>query len=421
MRAFTSALLAAGLLAAFGVSTAASAQTQLFQPENVSAWVDVRAVTADGEQGWRDGGFGKLRYGNETKFDVGQAAINWKPRLSDTLTGYVLAQYTPGGLTEWGLSEAYIKWKPVPRSDLRYSARLGQMFPPVSMEHDGPGWSVSRTLTPSAINSWIGEEVLVDGLEGTIQKTFGGHTLGLTAAVFTGNDTAGTILSWRGWALHDVASDRDTRLKLPSGDTQGYYLIFGDDYQDPYTEPMAETDGHSGQYLRLDWRPPAPFAVNFEVYANNADPESVRHAQWGWDTHFSNLGLQAQVSAKDQILAQYMAGRTVMGWRISADAWAIDDKFDSAYILLTHSFDNGAKLTGRADYFAVKDHSWRSIDDNTEKGYSATVAYIRPMTAHLDLAIEALQVASNRPARTTQSIDPHQSQTQIQVAFKLHL
>lgn len=414
-------LFAAGLLAVFGVSGAASAQTQFFQPENLSAWVDVRAVTADGEQGWRDGGFGKLRYGGETRLDIAQAAVNWKPRFTDTITGYVLAQYTPGGLTEWGVSEAYIKWKPVPKSDLRYSARLGQLFPPVSMEHDGPGWSVSRTLTPSAINSWIGEEVLVDALEGTIQKSFAGHTLGLTAAVFTGNDTSGTILSWRGWGLHDVASDRDTRLPLPSGWTQGYYLIFGADGQDPYTEPTAETDGQIGQYLRLDWRPPAPFAVNFEVYANNADPESLRHRQWGWDTHFSNLGIEAQVSPNDQVLAQYMAGTTCMGWLMGNGHWAIEDRFDSAYILLTHSFDNGARLTARADYFAVKDSSWRSIDNNTERGYGATVAYIRPVTAHLDLAVEALHVASRHPARATHALDPRQGQTQIQVAFKLHL
>jgi len=413
-------LVAAGLLAAFGVSGAASAQTQFFQPENLSAWVDVRAVTADSEQGWRDGGFGKLRYGGETRLDIAQAAVNWKPRFTDTITGYVLAQYTPGGLTEWGVSEAYLKWKPVPKSDLRYSARLGQLFPPVSMEHDGPGWSVSRTLTPSAINSWIGEEVLVDALEGTIQKSFAGHTLGLTAAVFTGNDTSATILTWRGWGLHDVASNRDTRLPLPSGNTQGYHVIFGAN-QAPFSEPMAETDGHVGHYLRLDWRPPLPFAVNAEFYANTADPNSLRHAQWGWGTRFYNIGLQAQTSPRDEILAQFMAGDTRMGWRMGNGRWAVDARFDSAYLLLSHSFDDGAHLTGRADYFAVKDFSKRNVDDNAERGYSATVAYIRPMTAHLDLAVEALHVASRHPARATHALDLRQGQTQIQVAFKLHL
>jgi hypothetical protein len=405
--------------AMFGAGSA-NAEAQLFSLENYGAWLDVRAVTADGEKAWLNNGFGKLRYGDESKLDLAQAAVNWKPRFADTVTGYVLAQYTPGTLTEWGVSEAFVKWKPVPTNDWRYSVRLGQMFPPVSMEHDGPGWSVSRTLTPSAINSWIGEEVLADALEGSVQTTVGGHTLGVTAALFTGNDTSATILTWRGWALHDIASDRDTRLPLPDDDEQGWYKKLGDANQDPYTEPLAEVDGHMGDYVRLDWRPPAPVAVNFEYYANNADPQVLRHKQWGWDTRFYNLGLTARLSPKDELLSQYMTGSTRMGWQMGR-VWAFDMDFDSAYVLLSHALDGGAKLTGRVDYFAAKDFSMRAVDDNMEKGYSATLAYIRPVNAHMDFAVEGVTVASNRPARMTRMLDPRQSQTQLQLALKLHL
>jgi hypothetical protein len=423
-------MIRAALLAALctvSVVGTARAETQLFAPENLSAWIDVRAVSADGEPSWRktygdaveQGGFGKLRYGHETRLDLAQAAINWKPRLADTVTAYVLAQYTPGSLTDFGVSEAYVKWKPVPTSDLRWSLRFGQMFPPVSMEHDGTGWSVSRTITPSAINSWIGEEVLVDGLEINVRKHIAGHEFGLTGAVFTGNDTAGTILSWRGWALHDVASDRDSRLPLPSGDSQGWYRLF-DEYQAPFTEPMAEVDGHLGDYLRLDWRPPAPVAFNLEYYANHGDPQSVRHIQWGWETRFWNLGVQAKPAAATEVLAQYMKGKTDMGWPIGHGLWAVDTDYDAAYLLVSQALRH-AKLTGRIDYFAVKDNSKRAIDDNTDKGYAATVAYLRPVSDHLDLAVEAMNVQSRHPARVTHALAAHQSQVQLQVALKLHI
>jgi len=420
-------MIRAALLAALctvSVVGTARAETQLFAPENLSAWIDVRAVSADGEPSWRTvdgdgGGFGKLRYGHETKVDLAQAAINWKPRLADTVTAYVLAQYTPGSLTDFGVSEAYVKWKPVPTSDLRWSVRFGQMFPPVSMEHDGPGWSVSRTLTPSAINSWIGEEVLVDGLELNVRKHIAGHEFGLTGAVFTGNDTSGTILSWRGWALHDVASDRDSRLPLPSGDSQGWYKLF-DDTQAAYTEPMAEVDGHVGHYLRLDWRPPMPVALNVEYYANNGDPESLRHAQWGWDTKVWNVGAQARPAAQTEILAQYMAGTTRMGWRLSNNRWGVDTGYDAAYLLISQGL-GAAKLTGRIDYFAVKDYSKRAVDDNTDKGYAATIAWMRPVSDHLDLAVEAMNVQSRHPARVTHALAARQSQVQLQVALKLHI
>ncbi len=411
--------LIATVIAGLAIAGGAHAETQLFTPENIGAWIDVRAVTADGETGWLDGGFGKLRYGHETKVDIAQAAINWKPRLADTVTGYVLAQYTPGTLTEFGVSEAFVKWKPVPKSDLHYTVRFGQFFPPVSMEHDGAGWSVSRSITPSAINSWIGEEVLVDGLEINVQKTIAGQGFGLTGALFTGNDTSGTILSWRGWSLHDIASDRDTRLPLPYGGNQGYAKLFGA-YQDPYTEPMAEIDGHVGHYLRFDWRPPAAFTVNVEYYANNGDPASLRHAQWGWDTKFWNAGLQAQVAPDTQLLAQVMTGSTRTGWNLGNGTWAIDTRYDSAYVLLTRTVGH-ARLTGRIETFGVKDRSKRVVDENADKGYAATVAYLRPVSSHLDLAVEALSVASDHPARFTHAIAAHQSQTQLQVALKLHL
>lgn len=421
------AALLAALCSVSVVGGAAKAETQLFAPENLSAWADVRAISADGEPSWRkpygdaveQGGFGKLRYGGESKIELAQAAINWKPRLADTVTAYVLAQYTPGSLTDFGVSEAYVKWKPVPTSDLRWSLRFGQMFPPVSMEHDGPGWSVSRTLTPSAINSWIGEEVLADGLELNVRKTLLGQEFGLTGALFTGNDTSGTILSWRGWALHDVASDRDSRLPLPSGDSQGWYQLFDSD-QAAFTEPAAEIDGHVGHYLRLDWRPPAPVAFNVEYYANNGDPESLRHAQWGWDTKFWNVGAQARPAARTEMLAQYMAGTTRMGWRLSSGLWAVETHYDAAYLLVTRELGR-ARLTGRIDYFSIKDLSKRAVDDNTDKGYAATVAWMRPVSDHLDLAVEAMQVQSNHPARALHALAAHQSQSQLQLALKLHI
>jgi hypothetical protein len=242
---------------------------------------------------------------------------------------------------------------------------------------------------------------------------------GVTAAVFTGNDTSGTILTWRGWALHDIASGRNSRLPLPAGN-KGWAKIFATGQQAPFSDISAEIDSNTGQYIRLDWRPPAPFAVNLDYYANEADPEAMRHDQWGWDTRFCNLGVQARPSGNVEILAQYMRGTSVMGWRMG-NVWAFDVAFDTAYVLATRELNGGAKLTGRADYFAVKDRSWRSKDDNTEKGYAATVAYMRPLNAHLDLAVETLHVVSNRPSRSYQSVAPHQAQTQIQVALKVRL
>ncbi len=414
------ALISTLLLAGAAYGSTAQAETSLFDSGNYTAWIDLRLSQANGERGWLDGGFGKLRHGDEAAADIAQAAILWKPQLTDTFSGYVLLQGVSDAEVPVGVEEAYLQWKPVPKSGFRYGLRLGQMFPPVSMEHDGTGWTTPRSLTPSAINSWIGEEVLVRGLEINAQQTFAGHRLGLTVGGFTRDDTAGTMLSWRGWALHDISAAENTKLKLPDGDNQGWYRIF-DEYQAPASQPMVELDGRLGYYVRLDWRPPAPVAVNLEFYDNQGDPMAVRNGQWGWATRFCNLGVAYRLTAKDELLSQYMTGQTATGWPVGQGYRVVDTGFESAYLLLSHSYNNGAHLTGRIDYFAVKDHSWRAVDNNGETGYSATVAWMKPVGDHLDLGIEALRVISDRPARTTHGLSPQQAQTQLQIALRWRL
>ncbi len=82
-------------------------------------------------------------------------------------------------------------------------ARAGLMWPPVSLEHGGGEWPVNESITPSAINSWIGEEVKVVGAEQRLRSPWAQHKIAVTGAVFDMNDTSGTLLAFRAWALHD--------------------------------------------------------------------------------------------------------------------------------------------------------------------------------------------------------------------------
>lgn len=411
----------------FGISILGSlfalschAEADLFGPDAFSGWVDLRIAQSAGETGWLDGGFGKLRQGgDETRFGLAQAAVLWIPRFTDNVTGHLLVEEVPDARNPLGVSEAYIKWKPVPTDANRYSFRLGQMFPPLSMEHDGPGWTTTRTLTPSAINTWIGEELLVDGVEANVSTTLGDHRVGGTFGLYASDDTAGTILAFRGWAQHDIASASNTELPLPKGFGTGYSAVFLK--QAPYSKPMVEVDGRMGYYMKLDWRPPVPIAFNMAYVYNPGTPTLVKDGQYGWTTRVIEGGFAWQAAPKEQILSQAMWGTTKMGGIVIANRHAVDIHFDSAYLLWTHSFDSGAKLTARGDYFEVIDHSWVDTDNNNEKGYSATLAWMKPLTDHLDMAVEGLHIASRRPARLTQFENPDQAQTLLQLALKIHL
>jgi hypothetical protein len=408
-----------GLLSAFAAG-GTHAQAAFFAPENYTAWIDIRLLSAGGESNWRDGGYGKLRYGNtDAGLQVAQAALLWTPRLSDNISGNLVLQDVPDAQTPLGISEAYIQWKPVPTNDTRYSFRLGQLFLPLSLEHDGAGWTTTRTLTPSMINSWIGEEGLVRAAEAKVQTRLGNHTVGATAGLFTGDDTAGTILTFRGWAQHDIATSSNTALQLPYGGNGGYTTLFLK--QAALSKPMVEVDGRGGYYLRLDWRPPAPIAFNMFYFDNPANPAIVRNGQYGWSTQFIDGGMTWQITAKNQMLSQHMWGRTKMGAGMPEGRHPADIQFESAYAMLTHSLDSGDKITARIEYFSTFDYSLVDIDNNNEKGYSATVAWMKPLTSNLDLALEALDITSNRPSRATQFEASRQAQTQVQLSLKFHL
>ena len=71
--------------------------------------------------------------------------------------------------------EAYARYSPQTSGDWQWSVKAGAFFPPISLENTEVGWTSPWTLTPSAINSWVGEEVKVVGGEATLHASLGQH------------------------------------------------------------------------------------------------------------------------------------------------------------------------------------------------------------------------------------------------------
>src|SRR5437868_11124281 len=199
---------------------------------------DVRLVAVNGEKSWIAGGFGKLRSGSDDDLrlrpQLGNVSLVWKPQFTWSLGATIVGSLQGGPRTGAGLSQAYLTYKPMRTTGLAPSARIGLMWPPVSLEHEGADWHVRNSITPSAINSWIGEEVRPVAIEGTLGASLGEHKLRATAAVFAANDTAGTLLTFRGWALHDRMTLAFRRQPLPAlKDDVG-------SYQAPFTHPLLD-------------------------------------------------------------------------------------------------------------------------------------------------------------------------------------
>ena len=97
--------------------------------------------------------------------------------------------------------EGWLRYRPVSTTPWRWSVKAGAFFAPFSLENTETGWTSHWTLTPSAINSWFGDELRTVGTEGTLEWRREEGTLSLIGALFGWNDPAGVMMADRGWTL----------------------------------------------------------------------------------------------------------------------------------------------------------------------------------------------------------------------------
>ena len=206
-------------LAALCPAPAAASNLRLFTPDTLEVSGDVRLVAVNGEKsGSTADSASSARAATAISGPVRSSAMRTSSgsRNSPGRFGHD-RRLGPGrradaGGPQPGLSQ--LQADAQRQRQVAFSARAGLMWPPVSLEHEGADWHVADSITPSAINSWIGEEVRPvpskhDRREPRRDK------LRATAAVIAANDTAGTLLTFRGWALHDRTTLAFNRWPLP--------------------------------------------------------------------------------------------------------------------------------------------------------------------------------------------------------------
>ena len=414
---------AAPTVAAQPPAAVASSGADIFSRNTFTVMVDLRGVVANGSPSFVNGGFGKTRFegnadgGFRAKAESMEADIVWEPRFGNSLSANVSAAWQRDHDHPFDLLETFLTYLPPQTGTVGFSGRIGLMWPEISQEHStGGAWTAVNTITPSAINSWVGEELKVIAAEGTLHLSLGEHELAFTGAVFGWNDTSGTLLSFRGWALHDEKATAFGHFPLPPRDA---FLSL---VQQDKTRNSIDVDHQPGWYARVDWRPPWPFGVNLFYYDNRGDPEAVTSSlQWGWRTRFWNLGFNANLDSKTKLLVQAMSGSTVMGFPVNGQRWVNTD-FRSMYVLVSRNLGPLA-VTGRIEGFGTREHGSEMSPANSEDGWAWTVAARVPINNHLTLLGEVLQVRSWRGTRVDLGglPSPFEAQSVIQIALRARL
>lgn len=383
-----------------------------FSPDTLSGLITAGPAVGSGERSWLSGGEGKLQSGQGELSALGSGILDWRPVFSDRIGASASLIVQSGGQAGAGLDEAYLIMRPDPTARWRISGRAGLFYPPISLEHDGPEWSVVRTLTPSVINSWVAEEVKTVGFEGTVRGSLAGQPLGLTVAAIEGNETSGALLAFRGWALHDLQSTLSGSFELPA---------LPDSFvgkQAPRTRSIDEVDGRWGGYAKFDWAPREHLTLSAFAYDNNGDRSSVVDGQYAWRTTFGQVALRWNVDANTEVLAQAMTGETAMGKRSVSGPYPVDADFSAAYVLVSHNVGPGT-IAMRLDQFSMVNHSLPAIDNDEERGWAATAAWSQPILRRVELVFEGVYVHSDRPDRARFGLGQAQDSLQARSALRM--
>ncbi len=331
--------------------------------------VQVNYVFADGQPSWFENGTGILAY-SDSGINVQQALVQVSDSYSNGISFSIIANYYQRGEQNLGISQAQLRYKPLMGGKVRWRARIGFFYPKISLENVDLGWLSPYTYTQSAINSWIGEELRNPGLEFTLyspgRARRSAYSWEITGGVFKGNDPTGTILSWRGFALHDRQSLNNDRIPFAP-----YPTVLDEQqvFHPNYVEPFHEFDGHLGFYLgaHLDYFQKVKF--RYYYYDNQADPRAISFERlYAWRTKFHSFGLQHNINKKLRFISQWMTGTTTMGLR------AVFVNYDAWFAMFSYKLDRH-RLSARYDGFKVREDDFMPNDLNNSNGKALTLAW----------------------------------------------
>ena len=394
---FRASIISAALFLVTGVSDAAEI--------HFTGYGDVRLIAPPAGDAYLDGGLGKLRFGeDDAAFQfgdlVGEARLEqdaWSARADARIN----AHYGPA----IDLLEGFVRYAPTSNTQWRWSARAGAFFPPLSLENEQIGWSSFWTVTPSAIDSWVGAELRTIGAEATLEWHSSGNDVTLNGALFGFNDTAGVLIADRGWNFDDRAAGLFEKSRLPDA-------IAAHRTPPLTTHLFREIDDTPGWYLDLSYEIDGKTGFEVMRYDNQADPARPR----AWHTAFWDLGFRRQIGAVT-LLSQAVSGSTFI--RPSAASFTATD-FNAAYVLVGWDLDNWW-LAARADLFQTRTRTAAlSPSPLSEDGHAfdATASWM-PRT-WLRLSAEYLLIEDTRAQRAIEGDAPHQTETQFQLVLRTY-
>lgn len=375
--------------------------------------LDLRLLASDGRNSYIDGGLGKLRYDDQDDgLQLGRARLAWRGAVAGDWHATVdLSAWSLDDHNVIDVTEAWLEWRPVPSSPWRSNVKIGAFYPPISLEHRASGWHNPYTISSSAANTWVGEELRTIGaayeLEHLGTRDGGRLDFGVHAAVFGWNDPAGVIIAFRGFSLndrqtplfgrigsHDPSERRDQRVIFHEIDDRPGY--------------------HAGAYVKSD----TGLEVRALHYDNRADPSVPAPAidDYAWDTRFNSLGLRYDGPGGLALITQWLKGST----QATADP-AYTWRFRTWFVLAAKEFGRHRFAARYDDFRSGQDEYLSTGPWLRDKGDALTLGWTWAAREHVEVAAEWLRIDSNYNGRGLIGESPEAVEHLLQLAVRLSL
>ncbi len=372
------------------------------------ASLDMRLVAADAPTSFADGGLGVVRYGDDRNgLQLGRARLALSQELGDLLTFKLDA-------SAWGqhdknpvdLTEAYLQLHPYPWGDWRMRVKVGAFYAPVSLENRAAGWESPYTLSSSAMDSWVAQELRTLGAEFKLEwlGTHSGHDFDIGAAfgVYGWDEGAGTALTRSGFTITDSQGTLFGRVGRPTGVM-------------PPVNEYHQFDNRAGTYLGLDIHYLDRVTLEALHYDNHADPaaEDVVSGDYGWQTHFDTVGLRAETDAGWTAIIQWMAGVTAVE---PEDFGLLRWDFATRYVLLSRRSGRNT-LSARYEDFTIRARQAFALGD--QGGHAVTLAYRFEPDARWRFTLEWVRARGFQANRAIASGEPpFATMSDVQLAIR---
>jgi hypothetical protein len=379
---------------------------------SIAAMIDARLIATDRPKSFDNGGYGLTRFGGNAQgqsrvlFRLPTAAFLIHQQILSDLSFETDLRLDAKDRSKLDPIEAYLRYAPVSTSAIKASFRAGAFLPPVAMEETAMGWTSPYTLTPSALTSWIWEEVRIFGAEGNLTWRGSQDRADVFLGLFSGNDPIGAQIAQRGFGFTDRMSGLfDGRVRGPDRGTAAAYI-----------NELPEIDNQLGLYAGAKFKSEDWGTISVFGYDNRGDPTIIRNGRVAWQTRFAAVGWQTDLPGAITLITQAMTGTT----RIEPSPFfTLDARFDTAYALLSRDF-GAHRISLRAETFRVSDQHRNPGLDLDQRGHAVTASYITWPYDHLRLTLESLYVSSIEGRRALAGQNPRSDELQIQCGLRYY-